>query len=108
MIQYQDSRPELKAFDYTAEFHSRDICDPDDGYTGPFVDLGLYGAGNYVCGSLSELSMSFASDFLANAAFFSRHPQLWKPDLYERMRENHGVVSSNLRLEILEGCIDDV
>lgn len=99
MIARRDSDPQYKAFDYTADFHSQDICDPDDEYTGPAVDLGLYGAGNYVCGSLSELSMDFASDFLANSAFFSRHPQVWKPDLYQRLREKHGAVSSNLRLE---------
>ena len=63
MAKWGPERPELMAFDYTSEFHSRDVCDPDD-YDGAFVRMGLFGEGNYVRGSLGQLSMRFAQDVM--------------------------------------------
>lgn len=88
------SRPELMAIDYTAEFHSKDVCGPDS-YEGTFVNMGLFGQGNYVCGSLSHLSMTFARDLLRNTELFAQEPQRWRPDLYWWIRDRRGFVTSN-------------
>lgn len=82
------------AFDYTAEFHSKDVCDPDI-YEGTFVNMGLFGQGNYVCGSLGHLSMTFAQDLLRNTELFAQEPQRWRPDLYWWIRDRRGFVTSN-------------
>lgn len=87
------SRPELMAFDYTAEFHSRDVCDPEN-YEGAFINMGLFGQGNYVCGTLSDLSMHFAQDLMWNRELFAREPQRWRPDLYQWIRGRSGHVTS--------------
>ena len=90
------ARPELMAFDYTSEFYSRDVCDPER-YEGSCISMGLFGQGNYVCGSISKLSMLFSQCFMANKEYFSRKPQEWRPDLYENIRKRYGVVSSLLQ-----------
>ena len=83
---------EYKAFDFTAEFHSRDFCS----YTeGDFVDLGPVGSGSY-CG-LASLSMQFACDMEGNTEYFLRHPNAWKPDLYRQIMDSKRGVGSTLQ-----------
>ena len=48
------------AFDYTSEFRSRHVCDPDD-YDGAFAQMGAY---------LGKATMSVAAS--ANSACISR------------------------------------
>lgn len=105
MVGKIEEEPEYKAFDYTAEFHSRDVSDPDCDCTslGPLLDLGLWGVGKYRCGSTSGLSMRFAQDFISNTQFFGRNPWAWRPDLYKKMREKYGSVSSVVSLEACSG-----
>ena len=91
-------RPELMACDYTAEFHSRDVCDPER-HEGAFVNMGLFGQGNYVCGSLSDLSMRFAQDLMWNRELFAREPQRWRPDLYQSIRDRKGSIISTLEFD---------
>ena len=77
------SRPELMAFDYTSEFHSRDLYDPKL-YGGPFISLGLFGQSDYYGGSICDLSMDFSEDFISNREYFARKPEVpWGPDLYD-------------------------
>lgn len=93
VAEHGQCRPELMAFDYTAEFHSRDIFDGDSDKES-FVNMGFYGQGCYDCGSLRDLSMRFAQDMMWNRELFAREPQRWRPDLYQWARKHRGVVFS--------------
>ena len=90
--------PRFPAFDYTAEFYSRDLCGPEMGGVDygdeEYLELLPIGKGyQYPCGFSS---VQFAQDMVQNEAYFARNPQAWKPDLYEQLRDRDGSVSSSL------------
>lgn len=89
--------PVYPAFDYTASFHSRDLCGPEKGGLdygdAEFTDLLPMGSGWLYPFGLG--SMQFARDMVNNMAYFSKAPEAWKPDLYERIMQR-GSASSAL------------
>ena len=90
--------PTYPAFDYTAEFHSRDLCVPEMGGVDygeeQYLELLPIGKGYQYPFGFS--SMQFAHDMVQNKTYFSRTPEAWKPDLYEQLRHRDGGVSSSL------------
>ncbi|KAL8746308.1 MAG: hypothetical protein Q9190_001651 [Brigantiaea leucoxantha] len=106
--------PEYLAFDYTADFHSRDLSGPEKGGVDygedkfeEFLPLGdgyLYPFG---CNN-----MEFVMDMEKNMLYFAKYPERWKEDLYERIRDKGGVVSSSLDCEtdheVAEAVVDGI
>ena len=92
--------PSYPAFDYTAEFHSRDLCGPEKGGVdyGDEESLELLPIGKGYQYPFGFSSVQFALDMVQNEAYFSRNLQAWKPDLYEQLRDREGGVSSSLHL----------
>ena len=90
--------PTYPAFDYTAEFHSRDLCGPEMGGVDygdeEYLELLPIGKGYQYPFGFS--SIQFAQDMVQNKTYFTRNPQAWKPDLYEQLRHRDGSVSSSL------------
>ena len=90
--------PIYPAFDYTAEFHSRDLCGPEMGGVDygdeEYLELLPLGKGYQYPSGFS--SVQFAQNMVQNESYFSKNPQAWKPDLYEQLRHRNGAVSSSL------------
>ena len=91
-------KSEYPAFDYTAEFHSRDLCGPAMGGVDygdeEYLELLPIGKGYQYPAGFS--SMQFAQDMVENEAYFSSDPRAWKPDLYDQLRRRDGGASSSL------------
>ncbi|KAL8910767.1 MAG: hypothetical protein Q9172_007788, partial [Xanthocarpia lactea] len=92
-INSHSTNPSFQAFSYTASFHSRDLRMLESG--GEYVDLGPYGAGEYLFG-LDDLSENFVRDMEQNMAYFGENRGVWRWDLYERIRERERVIHSSL------------
>lgn len=89
-------RPEIPAFDYSAEFYRRDLSGPGRGGIAygeeEYLDLLPLGSGwQYPCGFES---LQFAISMRKNILYFSRYPSAWKPDLYERLIQRGYAFSS--------------
>lgn len=79
-------RPEIPAFDYSAEFRSRDLSGPGRGRIAygeaEYLDLLPLGSGwQYPCGFGS---LEFAISMEKTVLYFLKYPTTWKPDLYEQ------------------------
>ncbi|KAL8788601.1 MAG: hypothetical protein Q9195_007196 [Heterodermia aff. obscurata] len=98
-VQANLQSPQYAAFDYTAEFHSRDLCGPEKGGVDygdeEYLELLPIGKGYQYPFGFS--SVQFAQDMIQNEIYFTRNPQSWKPDLYEQLRHRDGGVSSSLQ-----------
>ena len=92
--------PSYPAFDYTAEFHSRDLSGLEKGGVDygdeEYLDLLPIGKGYQYPFGFS--SVQFAFDMVQNETYFFKNPQAWKPDFYEQLRDGDGGVSSSLHL----------
>ena len=89
--------PTYPAFDYTAEFYSNDLSQPQRGGLDygdeEFEDLRPLGSGwRYPSGGSF---FDFAQDMMKNMAYFSKYPDAWEPDLYSHMMRK-GCAGSNL------------
>jgi hypothetical protein len=82
-----------KAFDYTADFHSRDLDGKEDN---AWIDLGVMGRGYWrLRGALDEFSCTFASDLGHNVSYFEdRHE--WRPNMYAGFQQEGGMIHSKL------------
>lgn len=85
----------LQAFDYTADFHSRDLIASHS--RKQLVDLGVFGQGYFRLdgADIDDLSVSFAHDLEWNMDYFKNNP--WRSGMYEEARDNEGLVSSSLQ-----------
>lgn len=82
-----------EAFDYTADFHSRDLDGKDNN---AWIDLGVMGRGYWrLPGGLDRFSCNLASDLDHNISYFEDCYD-WRPNLYVELQEKGGVVSSQL------------
>ena len=90
--------PRYPAFDYTAEFHSRDLSSAEMGGvdSGEEEYLELLPVGKGYQYPFGFSSVEFAQDMVQNEAYFSQNPRAWKPDLYEQLCYRNGGVSSSL------------
>lgn len=95
--------PLYQAFDFTADFHSRDLttsAPQSEVAQNSFIDLSPfqkgYPAGPHV--NIDDFSMIFCEDLERNVQYFEEGGE-WKPDLYGEQREAKGSVSSRLKDE---------
>ena len=89
-------KPEIPAFDYTAEFHSKDLSGPEKGGAdcgdAEFLDFLPLGSG-YVY-PYGGSDMDFATDMENNMLTYTQRPDRWMPDAYQRSMAEGGASSS--------------
>ena len=89
--------PALKAFDYTADFHSRDLSmSPKWEGNNAWIDLGPRGQGyaGIMDVDIDHFGILFALDLAKNVEYFKMNE--WRPHLYNEFESAGGGVSSNL------------
>lgn len=88
----------LCAFDYTADFHSRDMDTKPRDHQGEddIIDLGPFGKGYWTFDgeSMDDFSVTFAQDMQANMEYFAKVP--WTKGLYDVARREERIVECPL------------
>lgn len=95
--------PLYQAFDFTANFHSRDLTNSSkEAETKPesYIDLSPFNKGYPAVPhvDIDHFSMIFCKDLEHNVQYFEEGEE-WRPDLYGEQREAKGSVSSRLKDE---------
>jgi hypothetical protein len=91
------TEPLYQAFDYTADFHSRDLDVPSDqSDRKAWLDLSPFGKGYHrIDKDCDEFSVQFADSLEHNTEYFQNHE--WQPGMYDQFRaERKSIITDKL------------